>query len=51
VSCGLAFGCWGAWGTLQSLARAGYINPLTAAVSIHIVISAVGIVFLLREDS
>jgi lipopolysaccharide export system permease protein len=51
VSCGLAFACWGAWGTLQSLARAGYINPLTAAVSIHIVISAVGIVFLLREDS
>jgi lipopolysaccharide export system permease protein len=51
VSCGLAFVCWGAWGTLQSLAKAGYLNPLTAAISIHVLISAIGIVLLIREDS
>jgi len=51
VSCGLAFGCWGAWGTLQSLAKAGYIHPLPASFSIHILITTVGIILLLREDS
>ena len=51
VSCGLAFACWGTWGALQSLAKANYINPLMAALSIHILISTLGIVFLLREDS
>lgn len=51
VSCGLAFACWGVWGTLQSLAKASYINPLMASLSIHILISTLGIIFLLREDS
>lgn len=51
VSCGMAFVCWGTWGTLQSLAKASYINPLFAAGSIHIVVSLVGIILLLREDS
>ena len=51
VSCGMAFVCWGTWGTLQSLAKANYINPLLAASSIHIVVSLVGIILLLREDS
>ena len=51
VSCGLAFVCWGAWGTLQSLAKAGYINPLLAASSIHILGSLVGIILLMRENS
>ena len=51
VSCGLAFACWGAWGTLQSLAKAGYIHPLPASFSIHILISTIGIIFLLREDT
>ena len=51
VSCGLAFVCWGAWGTLQSLAKAGYIHPLPASFSIHILITTVGIILLLREDS
>jgi lipopolysaccharide export system permease protein len=51
VSCGMAFVCWGTWGTLQSLAKASYINPLLAASSIHIVVSLVGIILLMREDS
>ena len=50
VSCGLAFACWGIWGTLQSLAKANYLNPLLAAGSVHIFISLAGIYLLLRED-
>ena len=51
VSCGMAFACWGTWGTLQSLAKAGYINPLFAAGSIHIFGILLGIILLMREDS
>lgn len=51
VSCGMAFAFWGLWGTLQSLAKANYINPFLAASSIHILVSILGIVLLLREDS
>ena len=51
VSCGLAFVCWGAYTTLQSLAKASYLNPLTAAISIHLVIGCLGIMLLVREDT
>jgi len=51
VSCGLAFACWGLWGTLQSLAKAGYIAPLAAASSVHFIVGGFGIYLLLREDS
>jgi len=51
VSCGLAFVCWGLWGTLQSLAKAAYINPILAASSVHLVIGCVAIYLLLREDN
>ncbi len=51
ASCGMAFACWGAWATLQSLAKAAYINPFTAAISIHLVIGSLGFFLLLREDS
>lgn len=51
VSCGMAFACWGVWGTLQSLAKAGYMNPLFAATVIHLVIGSLGLFLLLREDS
>ena len=50
VSCGLAFIAWGIWGALQSLAIAGYISPIIAAVSIHIVFSLTGIVLLIKND-
>jgi len=50
VSCGLAFVCWGMWGTQQSLAKAGYLSPFLAASSIHLVIGSIGIFLLLRED-
>ncbi|NLZ16333.1 MAG: LptF/LptG family permease [Desulfobulbaceae bacterium] len=50
VSCGMAFLCWGLWATLQSLAKANYINPLVAAVSVHVVVGVAGLFFLLRED-
>lgn len=51
VSCGMAFACWGIWGTLQSLARAGYMNPLFAAVVVHLLIGSLGFFLLLREDT
>jgi lipopolysaccharide export system permease protein len=50
VSCGLAFIAWGIWGALQSLAIAGYISPVVAAVSIHIFFSFTGIVLLIKND-
>ncbi|MCI5159939.1 MAG: LptF/LptG family permease, partial [Candidatus Electrothrix sp. AUS1_2] len=50
VSCGLAFVCWGCWGTLQSLAKAEYIPPFAAAVSVHIAVGTLGFILLLRED-
>lgn len=50
VSCGLAFACWGIWGTLQSLAKAGYLPPLLAASTVHVFVVITGIYLLLRED-
>ncbi len=50
ASCGLAFVCWGVWGTLQSLAKVSYINPLLAACSVQLVISVVAMYLLVRED-
>ncbi len=50
VSCGMAFGCWGIWGILQSLARAEHLNPIVAAGSIHLLIGLTGIILLIRED-
>ncbi|MDW7772797.1 MAG: LptF/LptG family permease [Desulfobulbaceae bacterium] len=51
VSCGLAFVSWGLWGTLQSLAKASYMNPLLAASTVHILVGLAGIYLLLREDA
>ena len=50
VSCGMAFFCWGGWAALQSLAKESYINPLAAAIGVHIVVGLAGIVLLIRED-
>lgn len=50
VSCGLAFVSWGLWGTLHSLAKASYMNPLLAACTVHAIIGLAGIYLLLRED-
>lgn len=50
VSCGLAFGCWGLWATLQSFAKTGYLHPLFAATSVHLTIGILGLFLLLRED-
>lgn len=50
VSCGLAFIAWGIWGALQSLAIAGYVPPIVAAVSIHIIFSITGVVLLIKND-
>ena len=48
ASCGIAFGAWGIWGALQSLAIAGKFSPWMAAVLIHISFISVGL-FLLRR--
>jgi lipopolysaccharide export system permease protein len=50
ASCGLAFFAWGLWGALQSLAAAGYVSPVAAAASIHIIFSTVGIILLIKDD-
>lgn len=50
VSCGMAFVCWGGYTTLQSLAKAGYLNPLAAAISVHLIVGSLGYLLLLRED-
>ncbi len=50
VSCGLAFFAWGIWSALQSLAIAGYLSPVVAAVSIHIIFSCTGIFLLIKND-
>jgi len=50
VSCGLAFVCWGVWSTLQSLAKANYVAPFFAAVSVQGIICLLAVYFLLRED-
>ena len=50
ASCLLAFFAWGAWGGLQTLARATYLSPTVAALSIHILFGAGGIFLLRRAD-
>jgi len=50
ISCGLAFGAWGGWSVLQSLAKAEVINPHLAAWSIHLLIAAIGTFLILQED-
>jgi len=50
LSCGLAFGAWGGWSVLQSLAKAGVVNPHLAAWSIHLLITAIGTLLILQED-
>jgi lipopolysaccharide export system permease protein len=50
VSCGLAFVAWGMWGALQSLSIAGYISPIIAACSIHIVFALTGVFLLIKND-
>jgi lipopolysaccharide export system permease protein len=51
VSCGMAFVCWGIWVILQSLSKAAYLNPLAAALAVHVVVGFVGLFLLLREDT
>ncbi len=50
ASCGLAFLAWGLWGALQSLAIAGIVPPMAAAVSIHLVFSFAGFFLLVKDD-
>lgn len=50
ASCGIAFLAWGVWGALQSLAGAGYLPPILAASTIHIVFTTAGFFLLYRED-
>jgi lipopolysaccharide export system permease protein len=51
ASCGLAFMAWGLWGALQSLARADYINPLLAAVIIHLLFGSIGLFLLHKQNT
>ncbi len=51
ASCGMAFFCWGLWGTLQSLAKASYLHPLVAACSVHLFMGMIGFILLVREES
>lgn len=49
-SCGLAFVAWGIWGALQSLSAAGYVSPLIAAGSLHILFAITGMLLLIKSD-
>ena len=51
ASCGLAFVAWGLWGALQSLARADYINPLLAAVIVHLLFGGAGLFLLHKQNN
>lgn len=50
ASCGIAFLAWGLWGALQSLAIAGYLSPIVAAVTVHIFFSLAGFILLIKND-
>jgi len=50
LSCGLAFGAWGGWSVLQSLAKVEILNPHLAAWSIHLLIALAGTYLILQED-
>ncbi len=50
ISCFMAFITWGIWGTLQSLAKAGYLFPIPAAFSVNVLLALIGI-YLLRKLS
>jgi lipopolysaccharide export system permease protein len=50
LSCGLAFGAWGGWSVLQSLAKVELLNPYIAASSVHLVVAAIGTFLILQED-
>ena len=50
ASCGLAFIAWGIWGALQSLSAAGYVSPIIAAISLHIVFGCAGLFLLMKND-
>ncbi len=47
---GLAFVFWGIWSTLQSMARAQVMHPLSAAWSIHALLAFIGISWILRMN-
>lgn len=49
VSCGIAFVAWGLWGALQSLAKAGYLSPLLAAMLIHVLFGLSGFLLLHKQ--
>ena len=51
ASCGLAFVAWGLWGAMQSLAGAGYLPPILAALTIHIIFASTGIILLRKQDA
>jgi len=50
ASCGLAFLVWGIWGTLQSLAKTGYIHPFIGATIIHLIFGMCGLYLLYKQD-
>lgn len=51
ASCGIAFGAWGIWGALQSLARVDYLSPLLAAMVIHIIFGVGGFLILHKQSN
>ena len=50
LSCGLAFGAWGGWSVMQSLATTQGLNPLIAACAVHVIIASLGTYLILQED-
>ncbi len=46
----LAFVAWGLWEALQALAITGYLSPLIAATTIHVLFAGYGIFLLYKQE-
>ncbi len=51
ISCFMAFAAWGMWGALHAFAKAGYLPPLLAGITVHLIFSTIGIYLLRQQDS
>jgi lipopolysaccharide export system permease protein len=49
-SCFLAFIAWMWWGTLQTMAKAAYLQPVAASWSTHFLVGGLGLFLLRRQD-
>jgi len=51
VSCGIALAMWGGWSTAQSMAKAYDLNPVLPSWGLHLLVGALGIWLIRRQDA